>query len=265
MNFNFELILFYLMLACGLLVAIDIRFLAKRRLAAGKSPEEMPAIIDYARSFFPVLLAVFLLRSFLYEPFRIPSGSLKPTLLSGDFILVNKFHYGIRLPVIHTKILANKAVKRGDIMVFRFPVNPSIDFIKRVIGLPGDKISYINKTLYVNGEKAPQVFVQRAEDDNDGAGFVTHVNEYKENLLGVSHAIYRNPEVPATDFQDLVVPPGHYFVMGDNRDNSDDGRDWGFVPEENIIGKASWIWMSWNSAGEGIHKIRWARIGEAIH
>ena len=162
MNFNFELILFYLVLISGVIAVFDIIFLARHRK---RKKTKMHFIVDYAWSFFPVLLLVFLLRSFLYEPFRIPSESLEPSLLAGDFILVNKFDYGIRLPVLHTKIFNIGEPMRGDIMVLRWPPNPSILFIKRVIGLPGDHISYINKELYVNGHKIPQEFASNIYSD----------------------------------------------------------------------------------------------------
>lgn len=259
MNFNFELILFYATVICGVIALFDRLFLAKKR-----SSEKLPIIIDYARSFFPILLIVFLFRSFLYEPFRIPSGSLKPTLLEGDFILVNKFDYGIRLPVIHKTIYKIHEPLRGDIIVFRWPPNPSYDFIKRVIGVPGDHISYINKILYVNGHEMPQTFMKEASDF-DQTGNTFNVTQKEENLLGVKHAIFQNPNVTITDFKDIVVPQGMYFAMGDNRDNSADSRYWGFIPEENIVGKAILVWMSWNSSGNLAHKIRWDRLGTLIH
>lgn len=257
MNFNFELILFYATLLCGIIALIDILFFAKKRRLTQK---KMPLIFDYARSFFPVLLAVFLLRSFLFEPFRIPSGSLKPTLDIGDFILVNKFEYGIRLPVIHKKIYARGEPKRGDIFVFRWPANPSIDFIKRVVGLPGDRISYIDRVLVVNDQKIPQTFINDGTDHDD-EGNSWKVTLKKEDLLGVEHMIYQSPEKQSVDFHDIVVPEGMYFVMGDNRDESADSRFWGFVPEENIVGKASLVWMSWNSDK---HNVRWDRLGKVI-
>lgn len=263
MNFNFELILFYATLVTGLIALFDIIFLAPKRSRKPKTREELklPLIIDYSRSFFPILLIVFLLRSFLFEPFRIPSGSLEPTLLMGDFILVNKFNYGIRIPVLHTKVLDNNAPKRGDIMVFRWPPNPSFNFIKRVIGLPGDKISYVNKELYVNGQKIPQSFLQNtiAEDES---GNEWRPIEKQEDLLGIKHHIFINEEKLSHDYHDIVVPDGMYFVMGDNRDDSDDSRYWGFVPDKNIVGKAMLVWMSWNSAKTNI---RWSRIGKPIH
>lgn len=264
MNFNFELILFYATLIAGVISLFDILFLAPKRKKKNISEEKMPIIIDYARSFFPVLLIVFLLRSFLFEPFRIPSGSLKPTLLVGDFILVNKFNYGVRLPVIHQKIVSINDIKHGDVIVFRYPANPSLDFIKRVIGLPGDKISYVDKILYVNGKQIPQEFQQNTTDhDPDQASW--NVVQKQEDFLGIKHAIYQTPDRPSDDLKDIVVPPGMYFAMGDNRDDSADSRYWGFVPDKNVIGKASMIWMSWNSEGDLLHKIRWNRIGSPIH
>lgn len=270
MNFNFELILFYAVVVTGLITLFDIIFLAKKRKKnyeklASTTPNlpdmKLPIIIDYARAFFPILIIVFLLRAFLYEPFRIPSGSLEPTLSTGDFILVNKFHYGIRLPVIHTKLYSLDVPKRGDIIVFRWPPNPSIDFIKRVIGVPGDHISYIGKTLYINGEKIPQDYIKDTftYDEN---GDRLDVLEKEENLLGVKHAIYQTADKPNDDLNDIIVPEGMYFAMGDNRDNSADSRYWGFVPDENIVGKANYVWMSWDSIK---HNVRWKRIGTKIN
>lgn len=257
MNFNFELILFYATLICGVIALLDIIFWAKNR----KKSQKMPLIIDYARSFFPVLIIVFVLRSFLFEPFRIPSGSLKPTLDVGDFILVNKFNYGVRLPILHTKVLALNEPKRGDIMVFRWPPNPSLDFIKRVVGVPGDHISYIDKVLYINGEKIPQTFIQN-DTDQDEAGATWKVEQKSEDLLGIKHDIFQSPDKVSEDFKDIIVPAGMYFAMGDNRDDSADSRFWGFVPEENIVGKASVVWMSWNGDK---YSIRWNRLGKPIH
>lgn len=258
MNFNFELILFYATLVCGLVALIDIIFWAKKRKITHR---KMPIIIDYARSFFPVLLLVFLLRSFLYEPFRIPSGSLKPTLDVGDFILVNKFHYGVRLPVVHHKIYSINQPERGDIIVFRWPPNPSVDFIKRVIGVPGDHISYVNKILSVNGINISQVFVKNTTDNDDSENSWDVVQK-QEDLLGVKHDIYQIPNKSGEDFHDIIVPNTMFFVMGDNRDDSADSRFFGFVPEANIVGKATLVWMSWN-ADKNLP--RWNRIGKAIH
>ena len=262
MNFNFELILFYATLISGILMLLDILFFAKRRKrladASGQSVK-LPIIFDYAHSFFPILLIVFLLRSFLFEPFRIPSGSLEPTLLTGDFIIVNKFDYGVRLPVIHNKLFGEGEPKRGDIMVFRWPLNPSIDFIKRVIGVPGDKISYLDKTLYVNGKKIPQDYLKTVTINDENGEH--EVKQYEENLLGIKHKIYIDPARTSADLKEVTVPEGSYFVMGDHRDDSEDSRYWGFVPEQNIIGKAVYVWMSWNNNDMNV---RWHRIGKLI-
>lgn len=256
MNFNFELILFYAVVISGVIYLFDILFLAKKRNQIyqkenkkNPNPPEMkyPLIIEYARSFFPILLIVFLLRSFLYEPFRIPSSSLEPTLLVGDFLLVNKFDYGVRLPVVHKKLFNNSDPKRGDIFVFRFPANPSIDFIKRVIGLPGDHIKYIDKVLYINGEKMPQTLLDTTTRV-DEQGVTQDVYLKEENLMGVKHNIYQNKNQTSENFDDIVVPEGMYFAMGDNRDDSADSRYWGFVPDKNIIGKAVVIVGSWDSS-----------------
>ncbi|TAK73037.1 MAG: signal peptidase I [Gammaproteobacteria bacterium] len=260
MNFDFELILFYAIIITGVISLYDIIFLAPKRKPAGKNVK-LPILIDYSRSFFPILVIVFLLRAFLFEPFRIPSGSLEPTLLTGDFILVNKYDYGVRLPVLHKKVYGDHLPQRGDIIVFRWPPNPSVDFIKRVIGLPGDHISYINKELYVNGQKIPQTFLQdsTARDEN---GTEWQAAEKEENLLGIKHKIYLDTSRASRDYRDVVVPAGMYFVMGDNRDESADSRYWGFVPDKNIVGKAVLVWMSWDSANTGV---RWNRLGTMVH
>lgn len=264
MNFNFELILFYAIIICGFITLLDMIFWAKKRIAAHpntpKNEIKMPIIIDYARSFFPVLIIIFLIRSFLYEPFRIPSGSLKPTLEIGDFIAVNKFDYGIRMPITHQMIYARGKPQRGDIIVFRWPPNPSVDFIKRVIGVPGDHISYVNKVLYINGEKMPQNLLGTSLEENEGK--ISNVELKEENLAGIKHQINQFTDKPDDDFRDIVVPAGMYFTMGDNRDDSMDSRFWGFVPDANIVGKASAVWMSWNSDH---YSLRWKRIGTKIH
>jgi signal peptidase I len=262
MNFNFELILFYAVVVTAIIALIDeIFWHKKRKLAAGEAPVKHPIIIDYARSFFPVLFIVFVLRSFLFEPFRIPSGSLEPTLLVGDFIVVNKYAYGIRLPVVHTKVYQTGEPQRGDIFVFRYPENPKVNFIKRVIGVPGDHISYTNKTLTINGQLVPQTFTKNAVRDYEGGG-TQNVEQKEEDLLGIKHAIYVVPNMPGEDAKDIVVPPGMYFAMGDNRDNSADSRVWGFVPEANIVGKAEVVWLSWDSDRD---RVRWSRFGKSIH
>lgn len=213
-------------------------------------------VVRELASFFPILLIVLLLRSFLIEPFRIPSSSLEPTLLVGDFVVVNKFIYGIRLPIIEKKIIEVKTPKRGDIVVFRWPPNPQFDFIKRVIGLPGDKIKYKNKQLFINGKAAPLESTSLSFNKSN-----TNVHEYIEALPGVSHHIFQKSDTEPFDFS-IKVPKDHYFVMGDNRDDSADSRFWGFVPESYLRGQAFGVWMSWD--GEH-YKVRFDRIGMAIH
>lgn len=258
MNFNFELLLTLAVFITGFIVLFDIIFFVhKRQLTNAK----MPILIEYARSFFPILLIVLLLRSFLIEPFRIPTGSDKPTLLVGDFIAANKFIYGLRLPVTHTKIFATKEPQTGDIALLRYPIDPSMNFIKRVIGKPGDRISYINKILYINGKSATQQSIGQTTDI-DAAGQSWAVEIKQEDLAGVKHLIYTRPDIPASDFS-VTVPANQYFVMGDNRDDSNDSRYWGFVPEENLVGKALLIWLSWS--GEKPYYIRWQRLGNLIH
>lgn len=262
MNFDFEFILFLSVVITGAIALIDYLFFAKKRAQAQEVKEKkLPVLIDYSRSFFPILLFVFLFRSFLFEPFRIPTGSLEPTLLIGDFIVVNKYHYGLRLPVLHKKLYAIAEPKRGDIITFRPPFDPSINYIKRVIGVPGDRISYIDKELTINGEKIPQTLINDKSTADNQAGDKTDVVEKSENLLGIKHSIFLRNDKAAEDFQDVVVPEGHYFVMGDNRDDSLDSRYWGFVPEENIVGQAILVWASidWEN-----HGLRWKRVGKWI-
>ncbi|WP_456404295.1 signal peptidase I [Thiolapillus sp.] len=254
----------------GLIWGLYLLF--KRKSATGEGAKEErtaePLMVDYARSFFPIFLFVLLLRAFIVEPFRIPSGSMMPTLLVGDFILVNKFAYGLRAPVTKTKLIDIGDPERGDVVVFRYPRNPKLDYIKRLVGLPGDRIAYRNKVLYINGKAMPQVKVGVYEAVGSGER-MTGSWEMKENLDGVEHSILINPRVP--DFGpgcqvlangEITVPEGHFFMMGDNRDNSNDGRCWGFVPEQNLVGKAFMIWLSldWNRSGI----FDWSRIGEVI-
>jgi signal peptidase I len=230
-----------------------------------------PLIVEYARSFFPVIFAVLILRSFIAEPFRIPSGSMMPTLLVGDFILVNKFAYGLRLPSINKKVIDIGLPERGDVVVFRYPKEPSVDYIKRAIGIPGDTISYKNKTLRINGKEQPQVQVGQYVGVGSGIG-QTGWTKSVESIGEIEHTILRNPRAPNLPAGCQVlrpgvitVPDGHYFVMGDNRDNSNDGRCWGFVPEENLVGKAFAIWMHWDSGRDGSIPIAWERLGSGIN
>jgi signal peptidase I len=256
-TFDFSALLVLLTAASGLIWAADSWFFRRRRQAAGREGESL--VVEYARSFFPVFLVVLLLRSFVVEPFRIPSGSMMPTLLIGDFILVNKYDYGIRLPVVNWKIIDNGTPERGDIVVFRYPEDPSIPYIKRVVAVPGDHIEYRNKVLYVNG----QAMEQERNGPYDGVGSGDMMDgawQYSEQLDGVRHSILIDPDRAAMDVS-AVVPEGHYFVMGDNRDNSRDSRSWGFVPDRNLIGHAFFIWMSWDRKNGGIG---WNRIGTIL-
>ncbi|MBA4697383.1 MAG: signal peptidase I [Legionella sp.] len=250
---NFALLLVILSAISGIIYLLDVLIFAKKRGAHAPQPK----IIEYSRSFFPIFIFVLLLRSFLLEPFRIPSGSLEPTLHVGDFVAVNKFAYGLRLPVLETKILAIANPKRGEISVFRWPPNPHFDYIKRVIGVPGDHINYHNKTLTINGKLMPKTFVGYTTDESSGQP----VAKYRENLDGVFHDVYLRPDTSGEDF-DVTVPPNHYFMMGDNRDDSADSRYWGFIEDRFLRGKAFLVWMSWNSKTDAI---RWSRIGQIIH
>ncbi|WP_366949797.1 signal peptidase I [Immundisolibacter sp.] len=252
---DFALLLFALLVVSGLIWAVDEIWLARHRTAAGTPPDEMPWWVEYGRSFFPVILAVFLLRSFLVEPFRIPSGSMLPTLHVGDFILVNKFTYGIRLPVIDKKIIDIGSPQRGDVVVFRYPPDPSTDYIKRVVGLPGDRIGYYDKVLYVNGE--PVTRREAAQTVREGG---TEWVRVPERLGEHAYVVQWMPQRQGPQGE-VTVPPGQYFVMGDNRDNSKDSRYWGFVPDRNLVGKAFFIWMSWDADRFAVD---WRRIGSAI-
>ncbi|MFP4080137.1 MAG: signal peptidase I [Ectothiorhodospira sp.] len=226
--------------------------------SSGRAKE--PWYVEYARSFFPVLLVVLLLRSFVAEPFRIPSGSMMPTLLVGDFILVNKFAYGLRLPVLHTRILETGRPGRGDVAVFRFPRRPDEDYIKRIVGLPGDRVAFRGERLYINDEAVNLEDLGRYE--GDGAGEVmTGARLMEERLGDARHRILKWPDRPSPEGE-VRVPEGQYFVLGDNRDNSNDSRFWGFVPEANLVGRAMVIWMNWDPVS---HTVRLERLGDRIH
>jgi signal peptidase I len=274
---NFPLILVVATVLTGIVWVLDaVLWAPKRRArvaeltAQGAAPESEPVeqagkeplLVEYARSFFPIILIVLLVRSFVVEPFRIPSGSMMPTLLVGDFILVNKFSYGLRLPVLHTKLLDLGEPERGDIVVFRYPEDPSVDYIKRVIGVPGDTVSYVNKELYINGKPIPQEHVGTFVGGK-GAYGMTGADIRREMLDDVTHRILidgnRRPAATERAVRGFVVPDGQYFVMGDNRDNSRDSRFWGTVPEENLVGRAFMIWMHWDGGD-----IEWSRIGSSI-
>lgn len=288
MSWNFALILFVLLVVTGIVWTLDITVLRRKRAVSGRTaadavdvsyvadPQEatrmrqsalesasrVPWWIEYSVSFFPVILFVFVLRSFVVEPFRIPSGSMLPTLQSGDLILVNKFSYGVRLPVIDKKIVETGAPQRGDVAVFRYPVDTRVDYIKRIVGLPGDEVAYLDKKLYINGELVPHV--------RDGEYFepdrVSYITQYNEKLGKVDHQILLDQDKPQAfgpiwQFPYLnncqysrngvrcKVPEGQYFALGDNRDNSADSRYWGFIPDENLVGKAFFIWMNFSDLG----------------
>ena len=253
MILDFSFYLFLGVVFTGLVWLIDKWFFEKKRNEVIQNSTQIhqgveisrkvkePVIVEYSKSFFPVLLIVFLLRGFIVEPFRIPSGSMLPSLYIGDFILVNKFAYGVRVPVINKKIFETGEPERGDVVVFRYPRDPSLDYIKRIIGLPGDHIAYYNKVLYVNGKPVPREFVGQYKGPGQ-----TFANEYIENLDGVKHAMLLLPAKPNNLQGEYIVPEGTYFAMGDNRDNSNDSRVWGPVPEENLLGKAFMIWMHYS-------------------
>jgi signal peptidase I len=288
---NFALILLILVVVTGIAWVLDkLVFQPQRRRAADEAVAEFdrqqarvearfadehadqtrarlrddklrqPWWLEYTASFFPVILAVFVVRSFIIEPFKIPSGSMVPTLLVGDFILVNKYDYGLRLPITNTKMTEGRPLQRGDVVVFRYPKDESVDYIKRVIGLPGDTIAYEDKKLTINGKPVPEVALPDYFDDER----VGYAKQFQEDLDGRKNNILNNPQVPpfvigADDFPfrdncnynaqgvTCKVPPGHYFMMGDNRDNSADSRYWGFVPDKNIVGRAFFIWMNFSS------------------
>ena len=288
---NFALILFVLVIITGIAwVADKLVFVPQRRRAADEAVAEFdrqqarvgerfadenapqtrarlreeklhqPWWLEYSASFFPVILVVFVVRSFVVEPFKIPSGSMVPTLLVGDFILVNKYEYGIRLPITNTKITEGSPLQRGDVVVFRYPKDESVDYIKRVIGLPGDVVAYQDKQLTINGKPVPEAPLPDYFDEER----IGYAKQFEEDLDGRKNAILNNPAVPpyivgAEDYpyrdnctynaRGVIckVPPGNYFMMGDNRDNSADSRYWGFAPDKNIVGRAFFIWMNFSN------------------
>src|SRR5579863_2897069 len=292
---DFSAVLVAISAATGVIWAVDTWGLRRLRRtaakAAGKDPATIPepGTVDYARSFFPVALAVLLLRAFVFEPFRIPSDSMMPTLLDGDFILVDKFSYGLRLPVTNTKILDTGGPKRGDVVVFRYPLDPSENYIKRLVGLPGDHVIVRDDRLIIDDETIP---FNVTGNYSDGCYInmqlaVEHLGVHTHQALLCPVPLQITPyplpgcrrsdargyvcggtpppgaePLPASPSVDEVVPPGHYLMMGDNRDNSDDGRVWGFVPDANMVGKATYIWFNWDTQRAG--GPLWSRIGSAI-
>jgi signal peptidase I len=256
----FALFMIVILAMTGGIWLLDALVLSKRR-AVGDSE---PILVEYAKSFFPVILIVFMVRSFIVEPFKIPSGSMMPTLLAGDYILVNKFTYGLRVPILNNVFFEVGKPARGDVIVFHYPPNTSIDYIKRVIGMPGDRVSYQDKQLTINGQKIELAEAGNYEYVMSGLNIIS-AKQYREQLSSVSHDILIHDFVAQYDAdaigakfannEEIVVPAGHYLAMGDNRDNSSDSRVWGFVPENNLVGKAFFIWMNFDKG---------SRIGNTI-
>ena len=245
----FALIMVIVLTITGLIWLLDIFVLSKKRATNAKDP----ILVEYSKSFFPIILLVFFIRSFVAEPFKIPSGSMMPTLLAGDFILVSKFSYGIRVPILNYTMIEVDKPKRGDVFVFHYPPKPSIDYIKRVVGLPGDVIEYKSKTLYINDKKIEQTFVDKYPYLMNEIHHI-EAKEFKEALGNVNHSILIH-DLPGENFK-FEVPQGHYLAFGDNRDNSADSRVWGFVPEHNLVGRAFFIWFNFGEL---------KRIGTIIH
>jgi len=264
MNIDFALILVVLSAVSGAVWLLDhLLFAANRKRAAeleGADEYREPAVVEYSKSFFPVLFVILMIRSFLVEPFTIPSSSMVPSLLIGDFILVNKFTYGLRLPVANVKVLEIGDPERGDVVVFRKPGENGVNYVKRLIGLPGDTVTYQGKMLYVNEQQMTLSQIGRYVGQGSNAES-TGAELLQENLDGVEHQLLqmglrRSPEGT------WAVPEGHYFVMGDNRDNSEDSRSWGMVPEGNLVGKAFFVWMHWDWKLSGF--VSWSRIGTKV-
>jgi signal peptidase I len=308
-SLDFSLVLLLLSVVTGLVWLIDHLFVRRHREqavlkgAGGDMKVAEPGTVDYARSFFPVAFIVLLVRSFVFEPFRIPSDSMMPTLLDGDFIVVNKYAYGLRWPVLNEKFAPIGEPERGDVVVFRFPPNPNINYIKRLVGLPGDRVAVHDDHLVINGqtvelaeqgrytdgcyvdmrlseevlgEHRHQVMSCRGRDSLRPAYMVDSSQApgsppvCNRKKLREDYGAWVCRETPPGsdrdrgDFEETVVPPGHYLMVGDNRDNSEDGRSWGFVPEKNLVGKATRIWFNFDTQRDRGHVINWSRIGNGI-
>ena len=266
MNIDFALVLVVLTSGSGVIWLLDSLLFRQKRMnrAVQKSIEapREPILVEYARSLFPVLLIVLVFRSFFFEPFKIPSGSMIPSLLVGDFIVVNKFAYGVRLPVLNTKVLSTGEIQRGDVVVFRYPLDTSVNFIKRAVGLPGDTIAYRDKQLYINGEKVG--INAKGNFKTSDIKCTTPARDaglYAEQLGGDEHQMLMHGGRSGRDGQ-WTVPEGHYFMMGDNRDRSNDSRMWGFVPEQNLLGRAVGIWLNFDFE-KGCAD--WSRMGNGIN
>lgn len=251
----------------GFIWALDALVLKPRRQgafeagAAGDDAPKEPALVEFSRSFFPIVLVVLLIRSFAYEPFRIPSSSMMPTLRVGDFIFVSKFSYGLRLPVLNTKILSLGEPERGDVAVFRLPSDPSTNYIKRIVGVPGDVVSLRDKRLWINGEPAPLEDTGESVEIECG-GFWFSARRLTETIGDGSHSIFLGAQRDrSSPFLDRPVPEGQYLVMGDNRDCSRDGRIIGYIPEDHLVGRAVRIWMNWDAESR---RPLWNRIGDRI-
>jgi len=272
--FNFEFALAIAVLLSGCIAFLDWAWESRRRKPSSfthsskhpvdsktkKSSPETSLLIAYSRDFFWVLFIVLIIRSFAFSPFKIPSGSLEPTLLTGDYIVVSKYSYGLRIPVLNHVMVPIGEPKRGDIVVVHWPANEKLDFIKRVVGVPGDHISYIDKRLYVNGKPAKQT-PKASLNYRLSSGKLVAAERRTEDLLGAKHDIYVFTDRPAHDYHDIVVPEGQYFMLGDNRDDSEDSRYWGFVTHDQLVGKAEYVVFSWNSQEKSM---RWHRIAKKI-
>ena len=253
---------FYLTLAVVLsgILALLHKFVWSKWAA---TPRWLQVIGDYGRSFFPVLLVVLVIRSFVAQLYHVPTGSLEPTVMPGDLMLVSQYSYGLHLPITNTRIAGVGRPQRGDIVLFYYPPNPNREIlVKRMIGLPGDHVVYRDKALYINGKQAQQDYVTSTIDYGHTQGYMRVVDQYQENLLGFKHAIWLQPNGGELQDIDVIVPPHQYFVLGDNRDNSGDSREWGFVPEKNLIGKARFIVASWDPIN---HRVRWHRFIKKLY
>ncbi len=254
---TFEIILVIVTAITGAIVLVD-KMVWKTKRDRSIITEKEPMLIEYARSLFPVFIIVLVLRSFVLEPFKIPSGSMYPTLEVGDFIVVSKFSYGIKLPVTQTKIIPIGLPERGDVAVFKFPDDPNVDYIKRVIGLPGDKVAYIGKTVFLNGKALEQEVVGKYIGNGSGSNMTGTMEVIEKFPSGRTHRVLLDKDKSTQNMPEMIVPEGHYFVMGDNRDYSNDSRFWGFVPEKNLKGRAFGIWMNWDD------DVDFSRIGAGI-
>lgn len=290
-GFTFAFLLLALTAFTLVVILVDIVWQRNHEKHNGAARETLPKLVDYSRSFFPILLIVLLLRSFVFQPYQVPTGSLEPTVVPGDLIFVEQFAYGLKMPVWNNVLVETTHLKRGDIALFHYPINPNLNYVKRVIGVPGDTISYVDNVLTINGKKMTITDTNVSKEDIPQPGMAGCPAEiYNENLVNsagktIKHQILlRKPSLlprcasssqnfGGGNFYNLKVPPHTYFMMGDNRDDSDDSRFWGFVPESDFIGKATLVWFNWNSDGKWFSgrfpyfftdKVRWSRIGTTL-